>query len=356
MNLRHHRSLLAAVALAVVLGAAAHAAAGPDARAVPYRTRTMGTWATLTLVTPDSAASADLAYTALMSLHRTDSLMTNWTTTSEVARVNRVAGQAPTVADPEVFAVLARAREVSIASGGAFDVTVEPLVRLWGFLQGTPHVPEAAAIDAARADVDWRLVRLDPTSGMVGFVRPGVRIDFGGIAKGYGVDQVAAILDSAQVTDALIDLSGNMVARGSSPGHDGWVVGIRDPEDRQPYLATVTLHDEAIATSGAYQQFVDAGGKRYGHILDPRTGWPASGLLSATVVSRAGIDADAFATACFVLGLEKAKELAAKRDDIAVVLAAPGPDGRTVLWVERPLADRVAVSPAAAAFTDLAVF
>ncbi len=346
------RALLSAVLL---LASAASGGAGAPAdmepapaaspRVVDFRTRTMGTWATLSLVTADSAAVADLAYAALRSLHHTDSLMTNWTATSEVARLNRVAGAGPTPVHPQVMQVLATARSVAEASGGAFDVTIEPLVRLWGFIGGAPRVPPAAAIEAARADVGWQLVRLDPATGQVAYARPGVGIDLGGIAKGWGVDQVAALLAAAGTADALIDLSGNMIARGAAPGRQGWLVGIRDPEDRVPYLATVLLRDEAVATSGAYAQFVSEGGRRYGHILDPRTGWPAEGLLSATVVAASGTAADAWATALFVLGPDEARRLAADRDDLAAVLLAPAEDGRAVLWVERDLADRVTLAP-----------
>jgi hypothetical protein len=205
----------------------------------------MGAWASLTLVTADSAAVADLARTSLLSLHHTDSLMTNWTTTSEVARINGTAGAGATVVEPEVATVLALAGDVTAASGGAFDITVEPLVRLWGFIGGTPRVPEPDALAAAQRLVGWNRVSFDAASGRFDLPEAGMRIDLGGIAKGYGVDRVAALLHGAGVTDALVDLTGNMAAIGTAPGRapgqEGWVIGIRDPRDRGPYLATVRL-------------------------------------------------------------------------------------------------------------------
>jgi thiamine biosynthesis lipoprotein len=143
----------------------AEADAAATERAVVFRTRTMGAWASLTLVTADSAAVADLARASLLSLHHTDSLMTNWTATSEVARINSTAGAGATVVEPEVAAVLALAGDVTAASGGAFDITVEPLVRLWGFIGGTPRVPEAATLAAARGLVGWNRVSFDVRGG-----------------------------------------------------------------------------------------------------------------------------------------------------------------------------------------------
>ena len=332
------------VLTATVIGAQADTSTNAS-RAVAFRTRTMGAWATLTLVTPDSAAVADLALGALFSLHHTDSLMTNWTATSEVARINRTAGLGGTVVDPEVAAVLRLADEVTAASGGAFDLTVEPLVRLWGFLGGKPQVPDPLALADAHRLVGWPRVFFDRGSGRLTLPEQGMSLDLGGIAKGYGVDVVAARLRRAGVTDALVDLTGNMAALGDAPGHEGWVIGIRDPRDRGPYLATIRLQDRCVSTSGDYVQFVSEGGRRFGHILDPRTGWPAHGLSSATVVSERAAAADAWSTALFVLGSVEARRVAAARTDIAAVLLAPAPAGRDTLWVEAELLPLLAVAP-----------
>ncbi len=313
----------------------------PAARAVVFRTETMGTWASLTMVTADSAAVADLAFESLVILHHVDSLMSNWTTTSEVARINREAGHTPVVVDPEIARVIACARQVTHDSNGAFDITVEPLVRLWGFLAGTPHVPTQADIDRTLPRVGDDRLRFDPKTRTLSFTRDDVRIDLGGIAKGYGVDRVSELLRDAHATNALIDLSGNMVALGDAAGHPGWTVGVRDPEGRRPYLLRVDLFDEAVATSGDYEQFVDEHGKRFGHILDPRTGWSAHGLSSVTVVTKQAMVADAWATALFVLGPDAARKTAHSRTDLGVVLVEPQPSGPPIIWVEEQLRDQV---------------
>ncbi len=328
------------VAVVATMSAAPRTSSAGERRPVVFRGATMGTWASLTIVTDDSAAVADVAFGSLRALHRVDSLMSNWTSSSEVARINREAGHRTVVVEPEVSGVIDAALRVSRDSGGAFDITVEPLVRLWGFLDGTPHVPSQKEIDHALARIGTDKIAFDAATRGIHFARNDVRIDLGGVAKGYGADRAAAVLRRAGVTDALVDLSGNMVAIGNAATHPGWNVGIRDPAGVYPMLGRIALQDDAVATSGDYEQFVDAGGKRYGHILDPRTGWSARGLSSVTVVAADAMTADAWSTALFVLGPEAARRMAAARDDILAVLVEPRPDGTTVIWVEGALRGR----------------
>lgn len=306
-------------------------------RVVTYPTRTMGTYAGVMLVTTDSAASAPRAAAAQAVFSFIDSLMSNWTTTSEVARINREAGETTITVHPEVAVVLAEALRVWRESDGAFDITIEPLVRAWGFLGGKPHVPTDAEVAAAYELVGAKQIEFDASDRTLAFTRSGVQIDLGGIAKGYAVDLAAQALEKQGVRDALVDLSGNMFALGSPPDAEAWRIGIRDPRDRMPYFARLLITGEAVATSGKYEQFVAADGKEYGHILDPRSGQPAEGLISVTVVATRAMSADAWGTALFVLGPEAAMTTAGKRDDIAAVLVEPGADGRDIVWVEEPL-------------------
>lgn len=318
-----------------------------DPRGVAFRTQTMGTWATLTIVTADSASVADLAYRSLLVLHYVDSLMSNWTQTSEVARINRMAAKEVVVVHPEVATVVALAERVTRESDGAMDITVEPLVRLWGFLGGPRRVPTRAEVTKALASVGSDKVRFNFEKKTIRFIDPNTKIDLGGIAKGYGVDRVADGLRRAGTKAALIDLSGNMVALGDAPGKTGWTVGIRDPSGRLPYLGTIRLHDEAISTSGNYEQFVDVDGRRYGHIIDPRTGWPAEGLASVTVVSARAELCDAWDTGLFVLGSEKARATAKAHDEFAVVIVEPAANGAFTVWIEESLRARFKIESGA---------
>jgi thiamine biosynthesis lipoprotein len=307
------------------------------ARAVSYSTKTMGTYAGVILVTADSAASAPHAQAAHATFARVDSLMSNWMTTSEVARLNREAAAGATGVHPEVAVVLDESMRIWRESDGAFDITVEPLVRAWGFLGGKPHVPSEEEARAAFALVGADQLEFDASAGTVAYRKEGVKIDLGGIAKGYAVDMAAEVLKEHGIRDALVDISGNMYALGSPPDADAWRLGIRDPRGRMSYFARLLITEEAVATSGKYEQFVAADGKEYGHILDPRTGRPAEGLISVTVVAPRAMAADAWGTALFVLGPDDAKAKAREREDISVVLVEPGEDEVDTVWVEEGL-------------------
>ncbi|MGH7729925.1 MAG: FAD:protein FMN transferase [Candidatus Eiseniibacteriota bacterium] len=342
--------VLLLLALPVVAGAP---------RSVAWTARTMGTYVRVTLATDDSAGASREAQRALAVFQRVDSLMSNWTVTSEVARINREASAAATRVHPEVGAVLAAALRLWHESGGAYDITVEPLVRAWGFLGGPRRVPSEGEIRAALARVGAERVHYDPATRLLAFDDPRVRIDLGGIAKGYAVDVAAESLKAHGVTDALVDLSGNMVALGSSGGAGGaggWRIGIRDPRDRVPYVARLSITAQAISTSGQYERFLARDGRTYGHILNPRTGWPAEGLISVTVVSSSAMECDGWDTPLFVMGPLAAKRTARALDHVAAVLIQPG-DGRVdTMWVEETLRDRLLLEPAAQAFIRVRYF
>jgi len=207
-------------------------------------------------------------------------------------------------------------------------------------------VPSDSEATAAARRVGAGQLRFDAAAGTLGYANGGVRIDLGGIAKGYAVDVAAESLAAHGVTDALVDLTGNMFAMGHPAGSTAWRIGIRDPRDRLPYFARVELSGHGISTSGKYEQFVAADGKTYGHIMDPRTGRPAEGMLSVTLVTPSGLDSDSWDTPMFVLGARKARRLAQRRSDLEAVLVTPGASVDTV-WVESSLRDRFTLEPAA---------
>lgn len=356
-----------AVALVLLLLAALplggiRAPRGASASSIPlhpfaWTARTMGTYVRVTLRTDDSVGAAPFVARALAVFQRVDSLMSNWTTTSEVARINREAALAPTIVHPEVGVVIEASLRLWRESGGANDITVEPLVRAWGFLGGERRVPSDAEIEAALARVGARRVRYEPATRTLRFDDPGVRIDLGGIAKGYAVDVAAESLRAHGCTSALVDLSGNMAAIGSAPGSvRGWRIGIRDPRDRVPYVARLAIKDECISTSGQYEQFIARDGRTYGHIMDPRTGRPAAGLISVTVVSPSAMECDGWDTPLFVMGPDAARRKARELGRLDAVLIQPGAGTVDTLWVESTLRDRLILEPAARAFIRLRYF
>lgn len=334
---RRPTALFALVAFASVAALAA------TPRTWSFSTATMGTVATIGIVGPDSAQVAGPAYRALVNFHRADSLLSNWTATSAIARVNREAAAGPVELGPELTRILDTANTIHEASAGAFDPTIEPLVRAWGFLGGEPHVPGDREFARASQLVGWSNVEL--RGATVRFRQPEVRLDLGGIAKGFAVDQAAALLDGEGLPSFLIDLSGNMILRGAPAGREAWRVGVRDPLDRVDHLGTLDLSDVAIATSGDYEQFVAADGQRYGHILDPRTGRPVDGMAQVTVIAPTAMLADAWATALFVLGAEEGRRIAAEYEELHCILVERNANGALEMWIERDLHSAYAPHP-----------
>lgn len=334
------------LALGLALGfAPAPSVAGTDAApGIPtYRWTlpVMGTTATVSIASVDSAAAARAARDALRAIVRVDLRFSNWKSDSEISRVNRELADGPVELSASAREIVDIALEIARASGGAFDPTVEPLVRLWGFLGGTPRVPPADAIEHVLTKVGVHHFALEGRT--LRSAVPGLRIDLGGIAKGHAVDAAAAVLREAGVERALVDLSGNMVGLGHPPAGDAWTLGVRDPDRRAQWFARLRLQpDEAVATSGNYEQFVDADGRRHGHVLDPRTGWPVDDLVAVTVLAPRAVEADAWATALLVMGTERARRLLAEREDLTGILVQSARAGRHEVWVEDSLRDRIA--------------
>ncbi len=238
---------------------------------------------------------------AFAEMERLEAILSEWRPDSVVSRVNRSASEAPVPVPTELVEVMEIAARVSQASAGAFDSTWAALSELWRLDEPDFRPPDAAAVAAARKLVDYREVVLDVEKQTVFLRRRGMRLGLGGIAKAYIAERAADLAVAAGVRDILIDAGGDVVARGRN-GERPWSVGVRDPRSATRLIATVDLNDEVISTSGDYERFVEVDGHRYHHLLDPRTGYPASASQSATVVAPDGALAEALSTALFVLG------------------------------------------------------
>jgi thiamine biosynthesis lipoprotein len=258
----------------------------------------------------------------LDEVDRIESALTVFRDTSDLVRVNRAAGAGPVAIDDDLFGLLRLCRQLHGDTGGAFDVTSTPLSRCWGFLKRAGRLPPDEEIAAARALVGMDGVELDEGARTVRFRTPGMELNLGSIGKGYAIGRVGAGLRSRGVSEALVSAGGSSVfALGADGG--GWIVDLRSRQVTRDRLARLRLRDAALGTSGAGEQFVEIGGQRYGHVLDPRTGFPASGVLSASVVAAEPAVADALSTAFLVGGAELAR---AYCDTHPGVLALVTPD------------------------------
>ncbi|MGC2423239.1 MAG: FAD:protein FMN transferase [Nitrospirota bacterium] len=282
----------------------------------------MGTYVTITL--NESGKSQDYltkaASDAFAQITKVDNLMSTYKPESNLSKINQAAGVAPVPADPEVIDVIEKALYVSRLTDGAFDVTVGPLVNAWKIGSKDARVPSPNEIKKALALVGWQNIEIDKHAGTVFIKKRGASIDLGGIGKGYASDMAVRVLKKAGIKGGIVACAGDIKLFGLRPDGTPWTVGIQHP--RKEYgalMAKLPLTDSAVSTSGDYERYFIKGGVRYHHILDPRTGYPARGLMSVTVVSKESWLSDSMGK-LFVLGPEKAYALALKHPEIEVLM------------------------------------
>jgi len=246
-------------------------------------------------------AAADAAFD---EVRRLDDLLSNYKAASEWSLVNNNAAAKPVRVSTELFRLLAACQDYSRESEGAFDITVGPLMKVWGFYKGSGHLPHKPEVEAALTRVGYRHMQLDAAAQTVRFDRPGVELDPGGIGKGYAVDRMVEVLKKMGVASALVAASGSSIyAIGAPPDEPkGWAIRIKDPWDTRKTAAEVWLKDMSMSTSGSYEKFFRAEGRIYAHIMDPRTGYPAQGSSSVSVIAPRTIDSEAWAKPYFVNG------------------------------------------------------
>jgi thiamine biosynthesis lipoprotein len=289
----------------------------------------MGTIVELRVYTAGEPGRVPLALQAALREIRTiDRLMAVQRPESDVSRVNREGARGPVSVDRRVIEVLEASLAASRTTEGAFDVTVLPVVRAWGFTDGHPARPSKSTVRVA----GWRSIVVDVPNGTVSLRDAGAAVDLGGIGKGYALDRARDVLRAHGVTSAWIDIGGEVATLGGAPEGGPWRVGIRHPRRRGEILGVVEIDEGSVSTSGDEVQYVEEGGRRFGHVVDPTTGAPAEGLASATVIGRSAATTDALSTAAVVLGPERAPAILA-RAGVESVLARDDRDGRLALTV-----------------------
>ena len=285
-------------------------------------TEQMGTRVSINVwVGENSPAQAGAAIEAAFAeIERIEQIMSEWRPSSELSQLNDNAGGPARPLSTELFEVLQRSKVIAEATDGAFDPTFHAVGQLWHFEPGArPPAPERIAEKLAL--VGWQDIELDPNTGVGRLARPGMKIGLGAIAKGYAVDRASQLLLQHGFADHIVEGGGDTYVSGSKGGAS-WKVGIQRP-DRAGSLAAIPATDRAIVTSGGYQRFLEVDGKRYAHILDPRTGWPldeSASAQSVTLVAANATDADAYATAVAVMGPEKGMAFVEAHPELEAVL------------------------------------
>ncbi len=296
--------------LFLLTAAVARPLAGPEMLRLEQSAEAMGSAYSIAVYGYDRQQMEMAVAAAFDEARQLDSMLSNYKPDSEWSEVNREAARRPVHVSPDLFQLLAACLEYSRQSDGTFDISVGPLMKVWGFYKGTGHLPHRAEVMAAMQYVGYKHVHLDAANQTVSFDRPGVELDPGGIGKGYAVDRMVHVLKQKGIGIALVSASGSSIyGLGAPPAESrGWRIMIRDPKNERKSVAEVFLKNQSMSTSGSYEKFFRAEGHVYSHIMDPRTGFPAPGMLSVSLISPRTIDSEAWAKPFFINGRRWAAE------------------------------------------------
>jgi thiamine biosynthesis lipoprotein len=282
----------------------------------------MGTEVSVYLWSDDPELGAAAVEEVFAEAARIENLMSTYMEDSEISVVNRLAAKEPVVIGEELFDLIQRSLDISVLTLGAFDITYDSVGKYYDFR--AHRRPDAETIEAERANIDYHFVELDRPTLTVRFSREGVRINLGGIAKGYVVERGIDLLRSQGIRHAIVTAGGDSRLLGDRRGRP-WMVGIRDPRQDGEVAMSIPLVDEAISTSGDYERYFDEDGVRYHHIIEPSSGTPAGGVHSATVIGPDAVITDALSTSVFVMGVDRGLTMISTLPDYeSIVIDADG--------------------------------
>ncbi|CAM3304434.1 FAD:protein FMN transferase [Aequorivita lipolytica] len=262
----------------------------------------MGSRFEITVVAKDSTEANDYIDLAVGEITRIEKLISSWDSASQTSEINRSAGIKPVKVDEELYNLIGRSAEISKLTDGAFDISFASMDKIWKFDGSMTEMPSEEAIKQSVAKVGHQNIILDPENFTVFLKLEGMKIGFGGIGKGYAADKAKKLLMEKGVSAGIINAAGDMNTWGKQPDGEFWKVAITNPMDKNKAFALLPLKDNAVVTSGNYEKYVTFNGVRYTHIINPRTGYPATGIISATVFAPKAEIADALATSIFVMG------------------------------------------------------
>jgi thiamine biosynthesis lipoprotein len=279
----------------------------------------MGTLVTITAVASDK----DVGYRAIQAgfdeIKRLERLLSTWRPDSELSHVNAEAGHLPVQVSQETLALVVRSMEMAQLTDGGFNITVGPAMEAWSFTE-RQHIPNGEELRRLKPLVDWTTVQINKEARTIFLPSKGMRIDIGGIGKGYAADRAVEEMKRAGARSGVVALSGDIKTFGVLPERDGFPVGIKHPREDETLIAVIDLKDEAISTAGDYERFFERDGVRYHHILNPQTLLPARGCQSVTVIAKEGAVADGLDTGIFVLGPTRGMEVVERLPDVEAII------------------------------------
>jgi len=279
----------------------------------------MGTYVTVTVYGRDETKLASSVNKSFAEMKRVADVLSHYSKTNSVHRLNNAGANKPVTLEPELSEVLKKSLHYSNISGGAFDVTVKPLLDLWSQVADTGKMPEDVEVAEAKERVGYNKLVLDEASQTAAFTQDGMAVTLGGIAKGYVADKGIKALKGDGIQHALINAGGDMRAFGGKPGGEPWRIALKNPRNESDHITVIKLADGAVATSGDYERYYTPN-KKVHHIVDPRTGYSATGLISVTITAPQAVDADALATTVFVLGPTEGLKLVEQTPDVEALV------------------------------------
>ena len=280
----------------------------------------MGTIVDITVVSDDEKKADEAIDAGFGEIKRLEQLMSTYIPDSNLSKINDSAGVLPVKADREVIYLIKKGIEFGDLTDGSFNITIGPLVKLWGIPEKGEFIPGKKEIEQLIPVIDYRNIQIDEVKGEVFLKKKGMKIDLGGIAKGYAADRAIVILKEKGIDNAIVAVAGDVKAIGKRPDGKAWHIGVRHPREKEKILGTIDLTDMAVSTSGDYERFFIKNDILYHHILDPRTGEPSRRSQSVTIIARDGIVADALSTGVFVLGPETGMALIERMQDMEGII------------------------------------
>lgn len=277
-----------------------------------YESSHMGSRFAITVVHEDSSLAWKAILAAENEIERIEALISSWRENSQTSAINRAAGKQAVQIDKELFDLISRAQKVSQLSQGAFDLSYASMDRVWKFDGSMTKVPDSLAVAESVSKVNYQDIILDKKHTAVTLQKAGMKIGFGAIGKGYAANRAKTLLQEMGIASGMVNAGGDLIAWGTEENGAPWKIAIADPSKQKQVLAWLELSDKAVVTSGDYERFVEIEGKRYAHIIDPRSGYPVQGLTSVTIICPDAEIADALATTVFVLGKEEGMALIEK--------------------------------------------
>ncbi len=280
----------------------------------------MGSVFEITIVDKDSIGARENINLVIEEITRIENLISEWSPGTQVSEVNRNAGIQPVTVDRELFTLTQRALQYSRMSDGAFDISIAAMDRVWTFDGTMTEVPDQETIHRSVDRVGYEYIELDSTRSTIYLSRPGMKIGFGSIGKGYAADKGRALMQSRGVQAGIVNASGDIATWGAQPGNKPWRIGVSNPFKTHKMIRTLQLREGAVATSGSYRQYAEIDGIRYSHIINPTTGYPSTGLTSVTVYGPSAEFANALSTSVMVMGKKEGQKLLRRFGDYRYIL------------------------------------